>query len=199
MPTSSGQGRERFYWFNNRLQLIPSSRNFQGRFFRGFSGIQYLRALALIYSHSPRVLGNPEWIWSQTEKESESRKESQNASVGRSDGRPTNALVDRSGRPAPTETWLLSVGRRAVDRSHATVDRAVDRSASMHLVHTGWPSDQPAPCIGQPGSRPCTALACCMRRFCSFWFSISMLSSDVSSISSLPTRRSYLITRVSWC
>ena len=32
VPTSSGQGRERFYWFNNQLQLIPSSKNFQWRF-----------------------------------------------------------------------------------------------------------------------------------------------------------------------
>ena len=51
VPTSSGQGRERSYWFNNQLQLIPSSRNFRERFSEGFLGIQYMRALALIYSH----------------------------------------------------------------------------------------------------------------------------------------------------
>ena len=56
------------------------------------------------------------------------------------------------------------------------VDRAVDRSAFVHLVHTGRPDGRPA--------------ACCMRRFSLLYLPIAVLSSSISSISSLPTRLS---------
>ena len=85
VPTSSGQGRE-------ILLIQQSMTNYS--FFKEFSieifsGIQYIRTLALIYSHRvPEFLGNPSWIRSKTENESESQKESQNASVGRPAGRP---------------------------------------------------------------------------------------------------------------
>ena len=75
---------------------------------------------------------------------------------------------------APVDRLKLRLGSfqsvdRAVDRFHATVDRAVDRSVFVHLVHTGRP------------------VACCMRRFSLLCLPIFVLSSDVSSISSLPT------------
>ena len=33
LPTSSGQGRERFYYFNNQLQLIPFFKEFPREIF----------------------------------------------------------------------------------------------------------------------------------------------------------------------
>ena len=79
---------------------------------------------------------------------------------------------------APVDRLQLRLGSfqsvdRAVDRFHETDDRAVERSAFVHLVHTG-----------RPGGRPA---ACCMRRFSLLCLSISVLSSSISSISSLPT------------
>ena len=45
VPTSSGQGGERFYWFSNQYKLI------QRDTWWNFLEIQYMRALARIYSH----------------------------------------------------------------------------------------------------------------------------------------------------
>ena len=94
-----------------------------------------MRALALIYSHSPWVLENPSWIQSQTEKDSESQKESQNASVGR-----PMFMVDRAVDRILTESSLLSVGRPGSRPLLATVDRA----NPLHVMHTGRLVGRPA-------------------------------------------------------
>ena len=128
-------------------------------YLRELSGIQYMRALALIYCHSPWVLGNPSWIRSQIEKESESQKESQNASVGRSGGRPTLVHGRPPGRLDPNReqfAFSRSTGRstgillctlctpvdRAVDRPSPSVVRAVDRELSWpDLMHFSYSFD----------------------------------------------------------
>jgi len=89
-----------------------------------------MRALALIYNY--RVSGILESLIgfdSKPEKESESRKDSRNASVGRPAGRPTLVL----GRLAPTESSAFQ-----------SVYRAVDRSLAVHVVHNGRPDGRPA-------------------------------------------------------
>ena len=127
----------------------------------------------------------------QTEKESEFQKDSRKRVC-----RSTNPCARSTGPVYRHQPRLGSF--QSVDRFHATVDQAIDRSASVHLVHTGrssgQPSGRPVPCIGRPGGLPCTILVCCMRHFSPFDFqslcyllTISVLSSDVSSISSLPT------------
>jgi len=84
------------------------------------------------------------------------------------DRRPTNAMVNC----LQSRLGSFQSVDQAVDRFHAMVDRAVDRSTFVHLVHNGRPGGQPA--------------ACCMRRFSLLCLPISVLSSSISSISSLP-------------
>ena len=81
-------------------------------------------------------------------------KESQNAPVSRSAGRPTHATVDRVGRPGPTESKSLSVGRPGGRPLSATVDRAVDGANFVHVVHAGRPGGRLAFSTGRPDSRP---------------------------------------------
>jgi len=51
MPTSSGQGRESFIDLTINYNLFLLQRISKGDFQRDFLGIQYMRALTLIYSH----------------------------------------------------------------------------------------------------------------------------------------------------
>ena len=63
----------------------------------------------------------------------------------------STAPVDRL---QPRLGFLQSVDQ-AVDRFPVTVDRAVDRSVSVYLVHTGRPGGRPDPCIGRPDGQLC--------------------------------------------
>ena len=71
--------------------------------------------------------------------------------AGRSAGRQTHATVDRVGRPGPTETKALSVGRPDGRLLPSTVDRAVDRNVP---VHAGQPGGRTAFSTGRSGGRP---------------------------------------------
>ena len=135
---------------------------------RELSGIQYMRALALFITTESLSLGNPAGFDpNQKRNLNPKRKVKTRLSVDRPMPRST-APVDRL---QPRLDSFQSIDR-AVDRFHATINRAIDRSAFVHLVHTGRPSDRPA--------------ACCMRRFSLLCLPISVLSSSISS-SSLPT------------
>ena len=101
--------RERFYWFNNQLQLIPYFKKFPREI---FGGIQLMRGLTLIYSQrAPRIYETPIGFKTKTWKESESVQERQNASVGRPGERICWSTAP-VGRPGPTRALMCQlVGR----------------------------------------------------------------------------------------
>ena len=109
-------------------------------YLRELSGIQYMRALALIYSH--RVSGfketqiefDPIQKRNLNPKRQQKTRLSVDRPVDRSMPRST-ALVDRA--------QLRAACFQSVDRAgrplSATVDRAVDRANLVHVVHAGRP------------------------------------------------------------
>ena len=111
---------------------------------------------------SPRVLGNHNWIWLLFRHE-----------VRIPLAEAVRLSVDRAGRLTclgSTETQWVPVGRPL--RSTvllATVDRAVDRAAPVHVVH-----------VSRPGGRPTPVLTCYEQRSRFLWTSISALSIPMS-------------------
>ena len=93
--------------------------------------------------------------------------------VCRSTGRLTDPCHGRPRRSTFSNRELALFSQSTASMQRSTVDRAVDRSVFVHLVHTS-----------RPGSRPA---ACCMRRFSLLCLPISVLPSFISSISSFPT------------
>jgi len=106
-----------------------------------------------------------------------------NASIGRPAGRPTPVLGRSAGRPGPTESSCLSVGRPGGRPILATVDWAMP----VHVMHTGRLGGRPAFIHRSTGRSTglCPGLLHCRSRF--LWLLVSVLSSSISSISSLPT------------
>ena len=99
-----------------------------------------MRTLALIYTH--RVLGFKETQigFDPNQKRNSNPKRKVK----------TRLPVDRAGRPRPTETKTLSVGRPGGRPLPSTVDRAVDRNVPVHVVHAGRLGSS----TGRPGGRP---------------------------------------------
>ena len=98
-----------------------------------------------------------------------------------------SSTVDRAVDRTQTESNLLSVSRPGGRPFHATIDRAVEQHTPVHVVHPGrLPSRPVLPpvdrAVDRGHSRPATRIV--SRSLC---LSISVLSSDVSSISSLST------------
>ena len=139
-----------------------------------FSGIQYMRALALIYSHSvPGFQETPAGFDpKQKRNPNPKRKAKTRLSVDR-----LMSTVDRT----QTESSLLSVGRSGGRPFHAKVDRTIDRANPVHVVHTG----RPAFSTGRPCGRPGASLAYFNASFCSFVFRslCYLLSSPLSPLS----------------
>ena len=170
VPTSSRQGREDF--IDSTINTTNTRGKLEGILGNSF-GIQYMRALASIYSH--RV---PEFMKTQVgfnpiqkRNSNPKRKVQTRLSVDR--------LVDRPchGRPAaPTGSEATSVGRPG----------PVDRSFLCTPVHAGRPGGRPASSTGRPGGRPGAPLAYSMRRFSLLCRLISVLTPSIFSISSLP-------------
>ena len=149
---------------------------------RELLGIQYMRALALIYSY--RV---PRFKETQIE---------------------FDPIQKRNLNPKRQQKTRLSVDRpidRPMPRSIGPVDRAYPRARLLQSVD--WSRSIAPPCArpctlvdraGRPGHRPRAQIACSMRRSLFLCRPISVLSSSISisSIFSLPTYTDFIVTKL---
>ena len=150
---------------------------------RELSGIQYIRALALIYSHGVPGFKETQIGFDPIQKRNlnPKRKVKTRLLVDRPVDRPMST-VDRT---QPRAALCQSVDR-AVDSS---MPRSSGRSTGLTLCTSCTPVDRaidrPSPLVDRAVDREITWPAS-MRRFSLLCLPISVLSSDVSSISSLP-------------
>ena len=114
---------------------------------RELSGIQYMRALAFIYSH--RVPGFKKIPIGFDPKQKRNLNPERKAKTRLLVDRPMSS-IDRPIDWTQTESSLLSIGRPL----YATVDRVVDRANPVHVVHTGRPGGRPTFSTGRPCDRP---------------------------------------------
>ena len=149
-----------------------------------------MRALALIYSHRVPGFKETQIGYDPIQKKNLNPQRKQK----------TRLSVDRPRSITPVDrTQLRAKACQSVDRAGrlllVTVDRSVDRANLMHVVHTGRLPSRPVPppvdrAVDRGHYRPAT---CAVSR--SLCLPISVLSSDVSSISSLPTE----VYKISGC
>ena len=136
-----------------------------------------MKALTLIYSHRVPGFKETQIGFDSIQKRNPIPKGSRKRVCSRPAGRPTHATVDRAGRPGPTESSLLSVGRPG-------------RSIAIFLctfVHAGRPGGRPASSTDRPGGRPGAQSG--LLQYTVLLLLISDLCATFlySSISSLPT------------
>ena len=124
------RGRERFYWFNNQYNLYFTYN---------------LRELChLVIAKETQEFRKPQLDSSPIQNEFRILKGEidlrPDTPVGRPGSRPTQVPSRPVGGPCLTE----SSSCQSVDRSPATVDRAIDRAALCTFVHTGQLGGRPA-------------------------------------------------------
>ena len=156
--------RERFYWFKNQYKLIQ--RDTWGIFLRFNTWGLY----PLFIATESQDFRKP-WLDSAPNRKGVRIQKGQPKRISSSTGRSTNPCL---GRPAPTESSALSVGRPCGRPPFAMVDRTIP----VHVVHTGRPCGRPAFSTGRPGA----ILTCFNALFLLLWFPIFVLSASISSI-----------------
>ena len=134
---------------------------------REFLGIQYMRALTLIYSHRDLGFKQTQIEFDPIQKRNldPKRKVKTRLSVDRPMS-TVDCAVDRT----QTESSLFSVGRPGGRPLIATVDREVDRANPAHVVHTGRLGGRRTFSTGRRGGRPEAYLAYFNALSCSFVF-----------------------------